>query len=133
MIDKTNWEPANLSWLAGILEGEGYFGYTAGKMRVECEMSDEDVIKRVHYVAGFGSTHHKEPRKEGHKPLWRWGSQNQREVADFFDYMFFLMGNRRQTQIYSAMNERLQYELTARSHIKRVFSEDGSRLLSDTA
>jgi hypothetical protein len=34
-------------WLVGLLEGEGYFGYTGGRPRIEVEMKDEQVIARI--------------------------------------------------------------------------------------
>jgi hypothetical protein len=38
---------AEIAWLAGILEGEGHFGYMAYTPRVDLWMSDEDVIQRA--------------------------------------------------------------------------------------
>jgi hypothetical protein len=133
MIDKTNWTPANLAWVSGLLEGEVYIGYTAGSMRIECEMTDEDVVKKLHEIVGFGTVYPIKARKEHFKPTWRWGSKNQSDLGQFLEFIFPVMGLRRQMQIYNAMNERLQYELATGHNIKRIFSSDGYLLLPLTA
>jgi hypothetical protein len=131
MIDKSNWSPTNFHWLVGLLEGECYVGFTAGSLRIECEMTDEDVVRSVHYIAGFGTVSAIPSKSKERKPTWRWQSKNQSDVANFLQDIFFFMGERRQNQIYSAMEARFHYELTARTNIKRVFSDTGRVILPD--
>ena len=40
-------DPLQIAWLAGILEGEGCFGFYRKKATVAITMTDEDVIARV--------------------------------------------------------------------------------------
>jgi hypothetical protein len=47
----------DIAWLAGIIEGEGTFGrkgHPAGQVRVQ--MTDEDVIDRLHSLTGVGQS-----------------------------------------------------------------------------
>ena len=40
-------DPLQVAWLAGILEGEGWFGRIKGYPIIEINMTDLDVIERV--------------------------------------------------------------------------------------
>lgn len=51
-----------LYWLAGILEGEGYFGIRSDDrktLQVKVEMTDEDIVLRIaHFVGKLTGRHH---------------------------------------------------------------------------
>lgn len=41
-----------IAWVAGILEGEGYFGYSGNTPRITVGMTDEDTIDKVSNIIG---------------------------------------------------------------------------------
>lgn len=66
------WTRENLAWLAGILEGEGTFRLHQERQPcVTVAMTDEDVIRRAHEVAGVGNVRGPYTPK-GKKPFWVW-------------------------------------------------------------
>jgi hypothetical protein len=70
-------ERDNLSYFAGLLDGEGSVGFFShGKGRplrfvLEITMTSPNVIQWLYDNFG-GSIMEKPPRKEGYKPAWRW-------------------------------------------------------------
>lgn len=100
----------DLIWLAGIMEGEGCFTTSTyvsptGKKhlypRVTLCMTDEDVVRRAHGVAGLGMFYGPETPKsrEGHKPTWTWKVQKKAEAIEVMGWLLPLMGARRQARI----------------------------------
>jgi hypothetical protein len=99
-----------LGWLAGIVEGEGTFTmnrYASGQRspRVAVKMCDEDVVRRVHVVAGCGKVRFVGRAQEHHKDAWIWLLQRKAECQAFGELMFPLMGERRQVQIRRMIDE----------------------------
>ena len=45
-----------IAWIAGILEGEGCFtcDTKTTRLRVQCVMTDKDIIDRLHNIVGKG-------------------------------------------------------------------------------
>lgn len=95
--------PIDLAWIAGLLEGEGYFcinrdgrGLTRGAtLQAGCGMTDRDVIHRLHRLIGVG---HISIEKTTNKPVYRWRCNNTSAYA----LMILLqpsMGQRRQKTI----------------------------------
>jgi hypothetical protein len=143
MINKLNWTTGNLMWVAGLLEGEGSFGPYIGKsgtnkgqvrLRISCAMTDEDVIRKLHAITGFGSIRgpiqsSPSPKRllagetGEYKPIWVWESKNQEEVYEFELEIFAFMGERRKSQILNSHEARRDFELNSTGHnIRRVFS-----------
>jgi hypothetical protein len=95
----------DLAWLAGLLEGEGYFGliknHVAGKIyryaRIGVTMTDEDVIARAAQVLGARYWPVK-PSGLGRKMQHRCEVRGQRAVA-WMRTLQPLMGERRRGQI----------------------------------
>ena len=53
-----DWTRENIAWLAGLLEGEGSFIFGAKKsLIVQLQMTDGDVVKLAHSLAGVGRFH----------------------------------------------------------------------------
>lgn len=71
--DTSHWSRESLAWLAGILEGEGCFRITEqGTITIVLDMTDEDVVRRAHRVAGVGHLHGPLRIKGGNqKDSWR--------------------------------------------------------------
>jgi len=71
-----------LAWAAGILEGEGTIAGRHGKwgikdraIAVRVKMTDEDVIRRFHYVVQVGNvTGPNKPQNPKHKWTWQAGN-----------------------------------------------------------
>lgn len=65
-----------LAWVAGLLEGEGCFtqkttkGSIRGSIAIACQMTDEDVLRRLHQYVGAGSL--SGPYDNGPKCKPRW-------------------------------------------------------------
>lgn len=55
-------DPLQVAWLAGILEGEGSFGFYRKKATVAITMTDEDVIARVSLL--MNTTYSMQPRRK---------------------------------------------------------------------
>jgi hypothetical protein len=95
-----------LYWLAGLLEGEGYFTANrsnGGKYlypKIELCMTDEDVVRKAHKVTGVGNVGGPYPdKRQPHwKPTWRWSVYGQKAFT-LMDTLYPLLGARRQAKI----------------------------------
>lgn len=100
------------AWMAGLLEGEGCFSICVRKtakhdhktLAVFCEMTDEDVIVKLHKIAGCG-TINKRLNTSGRvdrrvrKPTWIWSVQNHKGILLICKAVYPFMGIRRQEKI----------------------------------
>lgn len=90
---------AETSWIAGLLEGEGWFGWV-GKAPytypgIQVAMTDEDVVERLHRLTGCGTR--RPPRASAHpnhKPVTVWRCSGE-PAADLMRSVHRLMGTRR--------------------------------------
>lgn len=74
VIPPLNPSPAEIGWIAGILEGEGCWTTKQSNPAawwVAVRMTDEDVITRLMTLTGVG-TISIDTGREGHKPAWDW-------------------------------------------------------------
>jgi hypothetical protein len=90
---------AETAWLAGILEGEGYFGIKHGRktLQIMCQMTDLDVLERLQVRFGGYITLTKK-RKEHHRESWMWaihGEPAHLVICEIYD----LMSGRRRAKI----------------------------------
>lgn len=99
-------------WIAGLLEGEGCFSifirssatHNHKSLAIHCEMSDEDVIKKLHVLAGCGTVNKRlnmsgrKDRRE-RKQTWIWSVQNHEGINKVCKLIYPFMGNRRQQKI----------------------------------
>jgi hypothetical protein len=95
----------DLAWLAGLLEGEGCFS-TNGRaahrgIRVSINMTDLDVLERVHALAKgvLGGPYYPDEKNHGKKPYWKWTVSRQADAAGLMMTVYPLMGERRQARI----------------------------------
>jgi hypothetical protein len=91
-----------LSWLAGLLEGEGSFlmppPSKSNSPRIALQMTDRDVVERAAHLMGVNYIHEKDPKKEGWKVTYRICVQGSRAM----ELMWLLrpyMGERRASKI----------------------------------
>lgn len=103
----------SLNWLAGLLEGEGYFGTIKNRVggkayrypRVGVSMTDQDVITRVATMFGLGMYTIKAPgNSHGYLDSYRAWSTGE-AGANWMRRLHPLMGARRQSQISVALAE----------------------------
>jgi hypothetical protein len=103
----------SLYWLAGILEGEGFFGmitdWTGGKVyrypRIGVGMTDKDVIDRISPI--FGNKTHTIPapgNSHGYLTAYR-AIIVGRSAAEWMRTLYPLMGQRRKHQIDTTLAE----------------------------
>lgn len=101
---------SDLAWAAGLLEGEGSFGWINGYPYVSIEMTDEDVIRRY---AGLFPTRrgrkvmHRKNRNDPfsgnpRKDTWRYEIQGPYAVGLMMSILPF-MGTRRSQKIKSIL------------------------------
>lgn len=83
----TAWTREHLAWLAGLLEGEGSFLMTKApyyRPKIQMQMSDEDVVRKAHEVAGVGTVcgpfYGLTPAGKARKPTWIWGVNRQKDA-----------------------------------------------------
>lgn len=107
MAISENWTRENIAWAAGLFEGEGscYFrdrkqGTSASRSAcVVLNMTDEDVIRKLHRIIGLGSVNGPYQPPGNRKPVWRWSvtgsEQPQAVLAAFWPFLC----SRRQAKI----------------------------------
>ena len=74
------------AWVAGLLEGEGYFnireqsigGFWVAEIR--CRMCDRDVIEKLHRTVGVGNLNGPYERGENHQDQWEWRCSRREHV-----------------------------------------------------
>ena len=119
-----NLDMKQLAWLAGLLEGEAYFGqHPTSKQTtapvVELNSVDHDVISRVHrlYAARYGiavNIHIRPPRHAGYQPQYHlacFGAAARAIMADIAP----LMGARRRARIEELAGAYVQPQLLGES------------------
>ncbi len=120
-----------LAWLAGLLEGEGCFYLATRKnqdgtprplLSVICSMTDEDVIRRMHDLIGFGNFHtrdrsHENPR---YKKSYTWQSSDALLLMPLLHSLLPLMGERRGAKIDEL--------IAAMDGWKRIMTRDHGKL-----
>lgn len=93
-----------IGWLAGIVEGEGsimviYPKDRAYRLRICVEMTDLDIITRLHTLTGMGTIVSTNRNNPNWKPTWRWQVQAKKEVVALAKLLRPHMGSRRTEQI----------------------------------
>ena len=100
-----------LSWLAGLMEGEGSFQWKRNNRRgtqypvVQLTMTDEDVVKRARQIAGVGTLHGPYDNGPGRKPRYMWCVQKKVDSVGLMMTLYPMMGLRRQARIREILLE----------------------------
>lgn len=92
----------DIAWLAGILEGEGHFGYMAYTARVDLWMSDRDVIERAATLLGKKVARRNTMGRKQWKPLYGFTVCGALAIGLMFT-IYTLLGSRRRQQIAGAL------------------------------
>lgn len=98
--------PLNIAWLAGLFEGEGCAwlreSAKTGKRNrfvLQIAMTDEDIVRRAHAIAGVGSVHERTRLTKGGKRVWTWSVTNAEHAAGLAMTIYTFLGSRRQARI----------------------------------
>ncbi len=106
-----------VAWAAGIVEGEGYIGVTGNKVVVAVEMTDLDVLEKLHDNFG-GSLLIQKLRNERWKQSWRWQLTGTLQAKAFLKLIYPFLGSRRQARADEAFaivtKEQRKEELVAK-------------------
>jgi hypothetical protein len=90
----------DIAWLAGLLEGEGWFGLKDKKWPViGLQMTDCDIVIRAAFLLGVKSP--EKPyywKRKNHKPTWKCGIYGSRAIGWMMTLYQFL-GERRREKI----------------------------------
>jgi len=98
----TFWSRYDIAWAAGIVEGEGCVSVMPQlrQVRVQVDMADEDVVRRLHETFGIGTV--SQQVRANRKVLYRWNINNRIEVARFLGALAPRMGLRRRQKFLEA-------------------------------
>jgi len=88
------------AYFAGIVDGEGCIAYEKTKKdystpSISVEMTDKDVIDKIHQFFGKGSVVFIKPRKKHHKDTWRWRVRGRGAVDIYFKIYNYLCDRRK--------------------------------------
>ena len=102
------WTRENITWLAGLLEGEGYFGVNGRRPTMALGMTDEDVVRKAARIGGVGHVRgpYRNPSssKLNHKPTWHWKVSSGAHVYALCAALYPFMGKRRAARIQEVMD-----------------------------
>ena len=92
------------AYFAGIIDGEGWISYEKASKpgndyRIPCigvEMTDEDVIRKLHSFFSSGTVISMKKRASHYKQSWRWKARGKAAVAIFFKIYNYLSGRRKE-------------------------------------
>lgn len=98
-----------IAWLAGLLEGEGCFCLRAnGSSFINCSMTDEDTVRRVHEITKAGTVTTPALRP-GCKQVWAWRTGAREDVIRICNAVLPYMGQRRSAKIRELLADYEQY------------------------
>jgi hypothetical protein len=94
----------DLGWIAGLLEGEGYFGHRRdGEPIIEIAMTDKDVIDRFGTMLDLGRLPQQRLLPSG-KTAYHWKLMKQAQVSGLMMTLLPLMGARRRAKIMECLD-----------------------------
>lgn len=97
--------PLNIAWLAGLFDGEGCVymrtvnGTVLNRIVLAIAMTDEDVVRHAHEVAGVGFVRERGTLTKGGKRVWEWRVTNAEHAAGLAMTIYTFLGSRRQARI----------------------------------
>ena len=86
-------------WVAGLLEGEGYFGLIGNRLVVKCVMTDKDVIEKLQTFTGIGNIFKRKKRDTQTMDPYEWGGGTRSEITSLLKKILPYMGTRRSKKI----------------------------------
>lgn len=102
------WDPMDIAWIAGIIEGEGCIYINKVRLgkgsliRVSVRMTDYDTIQSLYDKTGIGRI--TGPTQHGRKkPTWDWKVNRLKDVVRLLLAIYPLMHERRRAKITEAV------------------------------
>lgn len=92
------WNLHDVTWLAGIIEGEGYIGPRRKGLTIVVSMTDEDVIHKIHSLFGVGTLTGPYYRT-GKLGIYNWSVHRREHVTKILKAIYPFMGVRRANKI----------------------------------
>lgn len=95
---------AEWAWCAGLFEGEGCFSIEKSQVlsaRVRMNMTDEDVIRKIHRLTGIGTVTLRPSwtaKQPHHKDQWRWNVSRMDDIEFFIKGIYEHLGERRRSK-----------------------------------
>jgi hypothetical protein len=123
-----NWSRENLAWAAGIFEGEGCISASSSgrkRVRLSVNMTDEDVIRRLHAVMGVGDCYG--PYVRPGKPSWQWEVTSAEDVQAVLAAFWTFLCSRRKGKA----EEAIRIAASMRKKQNAVWCLRGHRLEGD--
>lgn len=99
----------NFDWAVGVFEGEGCIGISYPpdrpnpRVSLVVNMTDEDVVKRVHKSFKLGTVVGPKSNGIGRKDSYVWKITKRNEVELLLNKMIPLLGSRRRTKARKAL------------------------------
>lgn len=95
----------SIDWVAGVLEGEGYFGLTrqGRSLVIQLTMTDRDIVDRVHETLGTGRRN--ERTLPSGKTAYCLTIAAQKETEAIMNAVLPMMGERRAAKIRHCLSE----------------------------
>lgn len=119
-----------VAWLAGLLEGEGAFlmywpppgpgGKQYLRLRVQLQMTDRDVVERVHQLVGLGSFYKAKREKPHWKDTYGWTLSARQPVVALLWLLLPHMGERRQQRIRECLAAAAKVEINLRERLSQL-------------
>lgn len=103
-VTPRNIPPAEVAWLAGILEGEGSF-ISKGQARIQVSMTDQDIITRLAELTGVGRVYAVRRQKPHHKDAWLWTVNRPVHVEYIIRRVLPWLGQRRTIAAKDVLNK----------------------------
>jgi hypothetical protein len=100
---------AEIAWAAGLFEGEGTIAAKRGKgmahrYQAAVIMTDKDVLERFAATVGMGKFYGPyQPTNQKAKPIWRWMTTRNREIAELCELIGPWLGARRSARFEHAI------------------------------
>jgi hypothetical protein len=105
---------ADMAWVAGVLEGEGWFVRSPNNRRkkpsrlttvkVGVNMNDDDVIRSLQEKTGIGRVTVRQ-FKDGKRPQWVWCVDNRQDVVALLYRMLPYLHERRSVQALTLIDQ----------------------------
>lgn len=108
MTQVSNWTRENISWFAGLFEGEGSISINRGRTLravLQITMTDEDVVRKAHNIIGVGNvTGPHGPYRPNEKPTWSWRVAKFEESQAVMAAIYQFLGIRRRAKIKEVLD-----------------------------
>jgi hypothetical protein len=104
----TRWLAEDIAWVAGVFEGEGTIRIRKGNYgaQVSIRMDDEDVIRRIHRIMGFGNFYENPERRKNDAVVTQyiWQAASAEHVCAFLAAVWRFLGDRRKARAAEALS-----------------------------